>query len=106
MSTPFNRRERDIESEALDGLLALIRREVDARVRSLEETLEQMDGKRRSSKLSAEEFLDIKELSRRISTPEETIRDWVYKKKIPFEKLPTGSLRFPWSKILAWIEGR
>lgn len=97
----------DAERRALGGLLALIERAVDERVRPLEEALERVGGRATGKPArDAEEFIDIKELARRICTPEDTIRDWVYKKKIPFEKLPTGSVRFAWSKVLAWVEGR
>lgn len=98
------KRDNDAEIKALDGLHSLIELEIDNRVRPLEEALEQISSLRAGGKV--EEFLDVKELSRRICTPEDTIRDWVYKKKIPFEKLPTGSVRFVWSKVLAWIEGK
>ncbi len=98
--------EDPAEANALAGLRELIAWEIDRRVRPLEEVLEQMCGRKSASAHSVEEFVDIKELSRRISTPEDTIRDWIYKKKIPFVKLPTGSVRFRWSKVLAWVEGR
>ncbi|MDQ3755793.1 MAG: helix-turn-helix domain-containing protein [Acidobacteriota bacterium] len=102
----FNSRDSTEAEALLTTLRALIEREVTERVRPLEEALERMSGAKPGPKHSAEEYLDVRELARRIHTPEDTIRDLVYRKKIPFEKLPTGSVRFPWSKILAWIEGR
>jgi hypothetical protein len=80
----------------------LIESVVDRRVRPLEERLENAS----IQPVEAEEYLDIDELSRRIHTDVKTIRDWTYKKKIPFQKLPTGGVRFPWRAVKAWIDGQ
>jgi excisionase family DNA binding protein len=89
-------------AEALTGLLNLIEREVERRVRPLEDLLKAGQGQERA----AEEYLDVEELSRRIHTEPKTIRDWIHKKKIPFQKLPTGGVRFAWSEIEAWVKGQ
>ena len=91
----------DAEMTLLTGFQALIEREVERRVRPLEDLLRaRMDG----DAPPAEEYLDVDELSRRIHTEPKTIRDWVHKKKIPFQKLPTGGIRFPWSEVEAWVK--
>lgn len=95
------RSEQDAEDRTLEGLRALIEREIDRRVRPLEELLQAKSGEH----ITAEEYLDIEALALRIHTEPGTIRDWVYKKRIPFQKLPTGGIRFPWSQIDAWIKG-
>lgn len=64
-----------------------------------------LDGGKLEGRAQAEEYLDIDLLSKRISTPAKTIRDWVHKRKIPFQKLPTGGIRFPWSQVEAWVKG-
>ncbi len=87
---------------ALAGLRALIGREVDCRLRPLEELLKTSAN---CNVALAEEYLDIDALSKRIYTEPKTIRDWVHKKKIPFQKLPTGGIRFAWSKVEAWMKG-
>jgi excisionase family DNA binding protein len=92
----------DIESNLLIGFQALIEREVDRRVRPLEELLRTRTN---SHAVPVEEYLDVESLARRIHSEPKTIRDWVHKKKIPFEKLPTGGIRFPWSKVEAWMKG-
>jgi excisionase family DNA binding protein len=91
----------DVESNLLADFQALIKRAVDERVRPLEDLLKNQAG----SPAAAEEYLDVEELSRRIHTEPGTIRDWVHKRKIPFQKLPTGGIRFPWSQVEAWIKG-
>lgn len=88
-------------AEAAEGLLRLIEREVERRVRPLEDLLQTGHAQERE----AEEYLDVDELSRRIHTEPKTIRDWVHKRKIPSVKLPTGGVRFRWSAIEAWIKG-
>jgi excisionase family DNA binding protein len=93
-----------LASTALEALLAVVERVVDERVRHLEEAVGQLDRKR-GGKVEAEEYLDIELLSKRINTSVKTIRDWVHKRKIPFQKLPTGGIRFPWSKVEAWMKG-
>lgn len=91
------------ELNALESFRALIEREVDRRMRPLEDLL-----KKRADGRSAqvEEYLDLDELARRIHTAPKTIRDWIHKKKIPFQKLPTGSIRFSWSEIEDWVKSR
>jgi excisionase family DNA binding protein len=89
------------ESNALAGILGLIESVVERRVRPLEERLESVQ----VQTIEAEEYLDAEALSKRIHTEVKTIRDWVHKKKIPFEKMPTGGIRFPWSKVEAWLKG-
>lgn len=92
----------DVESNLLVSFQALIEREVDRRVRPLEEFFK---AKANGHSVSAEEYLDVESLARRIHSEPKTIRDWVHKKKIPFEKLPTGGIRFPWSRVEAWMKG-
>jgi len=92
----------DVESTLLAGFQALIEREVDRRVRPIEDLLKKAA---KGQATLAEEFLDVDELARRIHTEPKTIRDWVHKKKIPFQKLPTGGVRFAWSEIEAWVKG-
>lgn len=49
-----------------------------------------------------ENLVTIKELSLGLQVPEKTIRDWVYKRRIPFCKV--GNLiRFRSSEIEAWL---
>ncbi|MBA3765724.1 MAG: hypothetical protein H0W99_01800 [Acidobacteria bacterium] len=103
VSRIFPKDESDAaESNALNGLLGLIESVVERRVRPLEEHLQAAASIETSP---AEEYLDVDELSRRIHTEPGTIRDWVHKKKIPFEKMPTGGIRFPWGKVEAWLIG-
>ena len=92
----------DAESTLLTSFQALIEREVERRVRPLEELLR---ASKNGKATPAEEYLDVDELARRIHTETKTIRDWVYKKKIPFQKLPTGGIRFAWSEVEAWVKG-
>lgn len=50
-------------------------------------------------------FWDIKQAAYALSVPEATLRDWVYKRQIPFKKV--GNLiRFVPSEIHQWIEER
>lgn len=94
------------ESNALASLLALIEREVDKRVRPLEEMLQNNAGRKQRS--NTEEYLDIDQLAERIHTRPKTIRDWVYKREannVPVIKLPTGGLLFPWSEFEMWMRG-
>jgi hypothetical protein len=93
----------DAESNLLLGFRAFIEHEVDRRVRPLEDLLKTSS---RRQEQAAEEYLDVDELSRRIHTEPKTIRDWVHKKKIPFQKLPTSGLRFAWSEIENWVKGQ
>lgn len=52
-----------------------------------------------------ENFLTIEDLSKWLMISEKTIRDWVYKRQIPFKKV--GNLiRFVPSEIHRWIEER
>jgi len=95
-------REQSLEADAISGLIALIDREVEKRVRPLEELLMTSQDVPRV----VEEYLDVEELARRIHTEPKTIRDWVHKKKIPFQKLPTGGIRFVWSEIEVWVKGK
>lgn len=92
----------DVELELLAGFQALIEREVDRRIRPLEDLLK---AKTSNHGAPAEEYLDVVALARRIHSEPKTIRDWVHKRKIPFEKLPTGGIRFRWSKVEAWVKG-
>lgn len=94
--------ERDLESDAVAGLIALIGREIEKRVRPMEELLQPGQDAPRA----ADEYLDVEELARRIHVEPKTVRDWVHKKKLPFHKLPTGGVRFSWSEIEAWIKGK
>lgn len=51
------------------------------------------------------QLLTIEQLSKYLSVPELTIRDWVYKRKIPFKKL--GRLvRFDPPDIQKWLNER
>jgi excisionase family DNA binding protein len=93
----------DVESDLLAGFQALIEREVDRRVQPIEDLLKKGA---KGQAAPVEEFLDVDELARRIHTEPKTIRDWVHKKKIPFQKLPTGGIRFAWSKVEAWVKGQ
>jgi len=90
------------EINAWQGFLSLIKREVDRRVRPFEDLLKST---RVGKSTPAEEYLDLDELARRTHTAPKTIRDWVHKRKIHFQKLPTGGIRFPWSKVEAWMKG-
>lgn len=46
---------------------------------------------------------DVKEAALKLSVSQKTLRDWIYKKQIPFKKL--GNLvRFVPSEIQKWIE--
>ncbi len=48
---------------------------------------------------------DIKTASLMLSVPEGTLRDWVYKRRIPFKKL--GNLiRFDPREVRSWIDER
>lgn len=50
-------------------------------------------------------LLTIQDLSLWLQVPDKTIRDWVYKRQIPFKKV--GNLiRFVPSEIHRWIEER
>lgn len=91
-----------VGSNVLAALLALVECAVDARMRPVEDLLK---SGMHSKGMQVEEYLDVDELARRIHTEPKTIRDWVHKKKIPFKKLPTGSIRFSWHEVEAWIEG-
>lgn len=93
-----------VASAAVEALLAVFERAVDERLRRIEEAIGRLTGGRLEGR-GAEEYLDIDQLSERINTPVKTIRDWVHKRKIPFRKLPTGGIRFPWSKVEAWMRG-
>ena len=98
MSTELN----DTLTAMLAALVTLVERAVDDRVRPLEDLL-RMGANGEGT--AAAEYLDVGELARRIHTEPKTIRDWVHKKKIPFQKLPTGGIRFLWSEVEAWIKG-
>ena len=93
------------ESNALAAFIALIEREVERRVRPLEETLQSFAGNVRAQTRSAEEYLSVEQLAERLHASPKTVRDWVHKRKIPVIKLPTGGLLFPWSEIEAWMRG-
>jgi excisionase family DNA binding protein len=90
---------------AVEALLVVFERMADERIRRLEEAIGRLAAGRLGGRGEAEEYLDIGQLSKRINTPAKTIRDWVHKRKIPFRKLPTGGIRFPWSKVEAWMKG-
>ncbi|QQR81591.1 MAG: helix-turn-helix domain-containing protein [Deltaproteobacteria bacterium] len=50
-------------------------------------------------------YWDVKKAAEKLSVSELTLRDWVYKRQIPFKKV--GNLiRFDPSEIHCWIEGR
>lgn len=98
--TAINQKQ-DAGERVLEALRGLIESEIDNRFEPYAELLKTKS----SGHGEAEEYLDVEELSRRIHTEPKTIRDWVHKKKIPFQKLPTGGLRFAWSKVDAWIKG-
>ena len=50
-------------------------------------------------------FWDIKQASEKLNVSEKTLRDWVYKRQIPFKKV--GKLvRFNPLEIHSWIEKR
>jgi excisionase family DNA binding protein len=52
-----------------------------------------------------EQLLNIEDLSTWLMISEKTLRDWVYKRQIPFKKV--GNLiRFVPSEIHRWIEER
>lgn len=53
---------------------------------------------------TAQEYVTVKRLSQLIDTPEPTIRDWVHDGKIPYQKLPTGGIRFKIAVIRRWME--
>src|SRR5881397_815007 len=88
---------------AVEALLVAFERVIDERLRRLEEAIERLADARLEGRGGAEEYIDVDLLSERINTPVKTIRDWVHKRKIPFRKLPTGGIRFPWSKVEAWM---
>jgi hypothetical protein len=90
------------ELNVVESFRALIEREVDRRVRPIENLLKAGVNNQGTP---AEEYLDVDALAQRIHTEPKTIRDWVHKKKIPFQKLPTGGIRFAWSEIEAWMKG-
>jgi len=91
--------------EAFCLLRTLIEREVDARVRPLEEMLQRASLQNGGC---PEEYLDVDALAERIHVAPATIRDWQYKRsktKIPVVKLPTGTILFPWSQVERWMRG-
>lgn len=45
---------------------------------------------------------DVKKIAEMLSVPEPTVRDWVYKRKIPHYKVG-HSVRFDPSEIRSWI---
>jgi excisionase family DNA binding protein len=47
-------------------------------------------------------FLKIDQLSEWLQNSESTIRDWIYKRQIPFKKIG-GLIRFNRSEIELWI---
>lgn len=50
-------------------------------------------------------LLTIQEASHRLAIPVKTLRDWVYKRKMPYFKV--GKLvRFDTAKIDAWIQSK
>jgi len=58
-----------------------------------------------TAKLFDNQLMTIKDLSKFLKVPEPTIRDWKYKKKIPFLKLGR-SLRFSFPDISKWLNER
>lgn len=50
-----------------------------------------------------ENFITITDLSLWLKVPQKTIRDWVYKRQIPFQKIGKH-VRFVPSAIRTWIE--
>lgn len=53
---------------------------------------------------TGKEYVTVKTLSYLIDTPQDTLRDWVHDGKIPYEKLPTGGIRFKVVSVRRWIE--
>ena len=51
------------------------------------------------------EFMSTKQLSEQLSVAEGTIRDWVYRRRIPFHKI-NGLVRFDVAEIRNWIAGQ
>lgn len=65
----------------------------------------QGNSQRSSTSLFDNSLWDIKKAAERLSVSEGTLRDWVYKRQIPFKKV--GYLvRFDPSEIHQWIEER
>lgn len=58
-----------------------------------------------SSKLFDNPLWSIAKLSEMLSIPEGTIRDWVYKRQIPFKKIGRH-VRFEPSEIRRWMDKR
>lgn len=59
----------------------------------------------RKASLFENSFWNIRQLSQQLNISEKTIRDWVFKRQIPFKKI--GKLvRFDPSEIHQWIEER
>lgn len=77
--------------------------------RSIEDKNENLDkksgGDRRVKNVFFEnlELLKIEDLSFLIQVPEKTIRDWIYKRQIPYVKIGKH-VRFALSEISEWIE--
>lgn len=59
----------------------------------------------RSSAPLFDKLYTIQDLSKFLSVPVATIRDWVYKRKIPFKK-PGRLIRFYLPDIQKWLEKR
>jgi len=49
-----------------------------------------------------ENLITVNEISEWLRVPKKTIRDWVYKRKIPFKKVG-NHIRFARSEIKLWI---
>ena len=59
----------------------------------------------RSQPLFDNQLWDIKTTALMLSIPEGTLRDWVYKRRIPFKKI--GNLiRFDPREVRSWIDER
>lgn len=58
-----------------------------------------------TAKLFDNQLMTIEDLSKFLNVPVPTIRDWKYKKKIPFIKLGR-SLRFSFPDISKWLNER
>jgi excisionase family DNA binding protein len=56
------------------------------------------------SATAADEYLTIKELSALLKVPEPTLRYWRHCGKAPRAIKLNGTLRFPRSGVLAWLE--
>ncbi|TKJ40652.1 hypothetical protein CEE37_06730 [candidate division LCP-89 bacterium B3_LCP] len=72
-----------MESELLQGILAELKA-----IRQQSQTLE---------------VFDLREAAAFLRISENTLRDWVRKRKIPFSKV-NGSLRFKRSKLERWLD--